>query len=137
MGTTADGGVVITGNASDVGTLKNIILVKYNSTGTLVWQKIGGPGFGGGNDVAEAADGALFVTGSILADTRDPEVFGGFAFVAEFGADGRKKKASTWGGSPNDKCERRGHCDQCQRHHCRRRVRPRAALRIQQRLEQQ
>jgi len=102
VGTTTDGGVVITGNASDVGTLNNIILVKYDSAGTLVWQKIGGPGFGGGVDVAEAADGALFVTGSILADTKDPEVFGGFAFVAEFGPDGRKKKASTWGGSAND-----------------------------------
>lgn len=101
-GTTADGGVVITGNASDVGTLNNIILVKYTSTGALAWQKIGGPGFGGGLDVAEAADGALFVTGSILADTKDPDVFGGFAFVAEFGPDGRKKKASMWGGSPAD-----------------------------------
>lgn len=102
VGTTADGGVVITGNASDIGTLNNIILVKYDGAGTLVFQKIGGPGFGGGNDVAEAADGALFVAGSILADTKDPEIFGGFAFVAEFGADGRKKKASTWGGSPNE-----------------------------------
>ena len=108
MGTTADGGVVITGNASDIGTLKNTILVKYNSTGALVWQKIGGPGFGGGLDVAEAADGALFVTGSILAYTKDPEVFGGFAFVAEFGADGRKKKASTWGGSPNESARGEG-----------------------------
>jgi hypothetical protein len=102
IGSTADGGVVITGNASDIGTLKNIILVKYDASGALVWQKIGGPGFGGGLDVVEAADGALFVTGSILADTRDPEVFGGYAFIAEFGADGRKKKASTWGGSPNE-----------------------------------
>jgi hypothetical protein len=108
MGTTADGGVVITGNASDISTLKNIILVKYSSTGTLVWQKIGGPGFGGGNDVAEAADGSLFVTGGIVASTKDPDVLGGFAFVAEFGADGRKKKASTWGGSPNDSAQGEG-----------------------------
>ena len=108
IGATADGGVVITGNASDIGTLKNTILVKYNSSGTLVWQKIGGPGFGGGLDVVEAPDGALFVTGSILADTKNPEVFGGFAFVAEFGADGRKKKASTWGGSPNDSASGEG-----------------------------
>jgi hypothetical protein len=48
------------------------------------------------------------VTGSILADTKDPEVFGGFAFVAEFGPDGRKKKASTWGGSPNDSASGEG-----------------------------
>ena len=108
IGTTADGGVVITGNATDIGTLKNTILVKYDSSGGLVWQKVGGPGFGGGLDVAEAADGALFVAGSILADTKDPDVFGGFAFVAEFGADGRKKKASTWGGSPNDSASAEG-----------------------------
>lgn len=108
MGTTADGGVVITGIASDVGTLKSTILVKYNSAGALVFQKIGGPGFGAGLDVAEAADGALFVSGNILADTRDPEVFGGFAYVAEFAADGRKKKASTWGGSPNDSASAEG-----------------------------
>ena len=36
MDTTTDGGVVITGNASDIGTLNNTILVKYNSAGTLV-----------------------------------------------------------------------------------------------------
>jgi hypothetical protein len=48
------------------------------------------------------------VTGSILADTKDPEVFGGFAFVAEFGADGRKKKAATSGGSPNDSASGEG-----------------------------
>jgi hypothetical protein len=108
LGTTADGGVVITGNASDVGTLNNTILVKYNSTGAVVWQKIGGPGFGTGLDVAEAADGALFVSGNILASTKDPEIFGGFAYVAEFGADGRKKKASTWGGSQNDSASAEG-----------------------------
>ena len=108
VGTTPDGGVVITGNALDIGTLNNIILVKYSSAGALVWQKIGGPGFGAGLDVAAAADGALFVTGGILADTRDPNVFGGFAFVAEYGADGRKKKASTWGGSPNESASGEG-----------------------------
>ncbi len=110
MGTTADGGVVITGNASDIGTLKNIILVKYNSTGTLVWQKIGGPGFGGGLDVVEAADGTLFVTGSILADTKNPEVFGGFAFVAEFACGRPQEKGFDVGRLAQRQCERRGHC---------------------------
>ena len=102
VGTAPDGSVYITGNASDVGTLKNVVLVKFTPAGDLVWQGIGGPGFGGGTDVAVAADGAVFVSGSILADTRDPNVFGGFAFVAEFTADGKKKKALVWGGSPQE-----------------------------------
>ena len=42
------GNVYITGNASDTGHSKNIILVKFNAAGSLVWEKIGGPGFGNG-----------------------------------------------------------------------------------------
>ena len=102
VGTAPDGSIYITGNASDIGADKNTILVKFTSAGDLVWQGIGGPGFGGGLDVAVAPDGELFVSGSILADTRDPNVFGGFAFVAQYSADGKKKKALVWGGSPQE-----------------------------------
>jgi uncharacterized delta-60 repeat protein len=102
VGTAPDGSVYITGNASDVGTLENTILVKFTPNGDLVWQGIGGPGFGGGLDVAVAPDGELFVSGSILADTRDPSVFGGFAFIAQFSAEGKKRKALVWGGSPQE-----------------------------------
>jgi hypothetical protein len=38
----------------------------------------------------------------VLADLRDPNVFGGFLFVAQFSADGKKRKALTWGGDPNE-----------------------------------
>ena len=95
------GNVYITGNTSDSGHLKNIILVKFNSAGSLLWDRVGGPGFGNGSDVAVSADNtAVFVSGNILSD--DPDFFGGSAFVAEFTADGKAKKANTWGGDPND-----------------------------------
>jgi hypothetical protein len=95
------GNVYITGNASDTGHSKNIILVKFNGAGDIVWEKVGGPGFGNGSDVAVSADGtAVFVSGNMLSD--DPDFFGGPAFVAEFTADGRARKANTWGGDPND-----------------------------------
>ena len=100
-GTDGLGNVYITGNAFDTGHRKNIVLVKFNAAGDLVWERIGGPGFGAGIDVAVSPDNAaVFVSGNILTD--DPDVFGGPAFVAEFTADGKAKKANTWGGSPND-----------------------------------
>ena len=97
--TDAAGNAYFTGSTSDSGHLKNIVLVKFNGAGDLIWSKVGGPGFGAGRDVAVSADGAaVFVSGSILAD--DPNFFGGFAFVAEFTAAGKAKKANTWGSSP-------------------------------------
>jgi hypothetical protein len=96
-----DGNVYITGNASDTGHSKNIVLVKFNAGGDLVWERIGGPGFGNGADVAVSPDNAaVFVSGNVLAD--DPDVFGGHAFVAEFTFEGKAKKANTWGGSLDD-----------------------------------
>ncbi len=100
-GVTTDGAgnVYFTGTTSDSGHSKNIILVKFNGAGDLLWSKVGGPGFGAGRDVAVSADGtAVFVSGNILGD--DPEIGGGFAFVAEFTSEGKAKKANTFGGIP-------------------------------------
>jgi uncharacterized delta-60 repeat protein len=102
VGTAPDGSVYITGNAFDTGHSKNIFLVKFDAGGTLVWEKIGGPGFGAGRDVAVGPDGAVFVSGNMFADIRDPEIFGGFGFVAEFTSDGKAKKANSYGGDPNE-----------------------------------
>ena len=101
FGVTTDvsGNAYFTGSTSDSGHLKNIVLVKFSGAGDLIWSKVGGPGFGTGRDVAVSPDGAaVFVGGNILAD--DPDFFGGFAFVAEFTATGKAKKANTWGSSP-------------------------------------
>jgi hypothetical protein len=101
IATDGAGNVYITGNTFDTGHSKNIILVKFDAAGTLLWEKIGGPGFGNGADVAVSADdGAVFVSGNMLAD--DPDFFGGHAFVAEFTFAGKARKANTWGGSLND-----------------------------------
>ena len=103
VGTAPDGSVYITGNASDIGVDKNVILVKFSAAGDVVWQKIGGPGFGNGNDVAVAADGEVFVSGSFLVESRDvPDAFGGLAFVAQYSADGKKRKAIQWGGAAHE-----------------------------------
>ena len=102
-GVTTDnaGNAYFTGNTSESGHLNNTVLVKFSGAGDLIWSKVGGPGFGTGRDVAVSPDGtAVFVSGNMLADTNDPNVFGGFAFVAEFTAGGRAKKANSWGSSP-------------------------------------
>ena len=101
IATDGTGNVYITGNTGDSGHLKNITLVKFNAGGNVLWQKVGGPGFGTGLDVAVSPDNtAVFVSGNILSD--DPDFFGGLAFVAEFTSAGKAKKANTWGGSLND-----------------------------------
>lgn len=101
LATDAAGNAYITGNAFDTGHTKNIILVKFSSSGDLVWERVGGPGFGAGIDVAVSPDAAsVFVSGNILSD--DPDLFGGHAFVAEFTSDGKARKANTWGGSLED-----------------------------------
>ncbi len=101
MAADSAGNVYITGNAFDTGHRKNIILVKFSAAGDLVWEKVGGPGFGAGLDVAVSPDdAAVFVSGNILSD--DADFFGGHAFVAEFTAAGKARKANTWGGSLDD-----------------------------------
>ena len=101
VATDSVGNVYFTGNTSDSGHLKNIVLVKFTSAGGLVWNKVGGPGFGTGRDVAVSpGNESVFVGGNILSD--DPDFFGGLAFVAEFTADGKAKKVNTFGGDPND-----------------------------------
>ena len=103
VGTGADGSVYITGNASDIGADQNIILVKFDANGNLVWERIGGPGFGTGLDVAVAADGEIFVTGGVLVESREfPDLSGGHAFVAQYAADGKKRRALTWGGAEHE-----------------------------------
>jgi hypothetical protein len=101
MATDGAGNIYITGNAFDTGHSQNIILVKFNAAGGLVWEKIGGPGFGAGADIAVSPDNtAVFVSGNVIAD--DPDVFGGHAFVVEFSSDGKARKGNTWGGSLDD-----------------------------------
>ena len=102
VGTGPDGGVYITGNEFAIGSKKNIILVKFDGSGNLLWEKIGGPGFGAGLDVAANAD-FVYVTGNIVVDA--PGATGGNAFVARYSPDGKAKDANAWGGNDNESGE--------------------------------
>jgi hypothetical protein len=90
-------------NAFEIGALRNIILVKFDEDGNLVWDTIGGPGFGAGQDVAVDAAGSVFVTGSIIPD--DPDAFSSDAFIVRFTADGRARRARVWGGADSESGE--------------------------------
>jgi uncharacterized delta-60 repeat protein len=99
VGTGPDGGVYFTGNTFDIGAKKNIILVKFDASGNRLWEKIGGPGFGAGLDVAANA-AFVYVTGNI-----DTGATGGNAFVARYFPDGKAKDANDWGGNDNESGE--------------------------------
>ena len=102
VGTGPDGGVYITGNEFELGAKKNIILVKFDASGNLLWEKIGGPGFGAGLGVAANAD-FVYVTGNIVVDT--PGATGGNAFVARYFPNGKAKDANAWGGNDDESGE--------------------------------
>jgi Domain of unknown function (DUF5122) beta-propeller len=100
VGTAPDGSVYITGNTFSTGNLRNIILVKFDADGAVLWEKVGGPGSGAGTDVAVSPDGNVHVTGNVLAE--DPNANSGSAFVATFLSNGKGRDAAIWGGDPTD-----------------------------------
>ena len=100
VGTAADGSVYITGSTSSTGHLRNIILVKFDANGSVVWERVGGPGSGAGTDVAVSANGNVHVTGNVLPE--DPNANSGSAFVATFLSNGKGRDAAIWGGDPTD-----------------------------------
>jgi hypothetical protein len=63
---TSDGGYALAGNTSSYGTATDTALIKYNSSGTFVWNAIKDTdsGFDNGNDVVQSSDGSLVVVGS-------------------------------------------------------------------------
>ena len=62
----ADGSIYVCGTTSSVGSGgKDIFLAKYNSSGTIQWQRaIGGTGSDEGASVAVSADGSIYVCGT-------------------------------------------------------------------------
>jgi hypothetical protein len=54
--TDAAGNVYFTGNTTDSGHLKNVVLVKFSGAGDLIWSKVGGPGFGTGQNLPIALE---------------------------------------------------------------------------------
>ena len=65
-----------------------------------MWEKVGGPGFGAGLDVAVSTNGDVHVAGNVLAEY--PNANSGPAFVATFLSNGKGRDAAIWGGDPTD-----------------------------------
>ncbi|MDJ0755276.1 MAG: right-handed parallel beta-helix repeat-containing protein [Ardenticatenaceae bacterium] len=62
---TADGGFIVAGDTSVLGTGRDVLILKLQADGTVVWQNT----YGGGNDdeasaVQQTADGGFIVTGT-------------------------------------------------------------------------
>jgi len=90
------GGVYAVGWSHSAGADPNLLVVRFDSAGSFVWQRIGGPGFGAALDVAADADGTVHVTGSVLAERDQSD---GRAFVWTLLANGKGQDAALWGDS--------------------------------------
>lgn len=96
----SDGSVVVTGAVFGSDFDLNAAVVKFDSAGTLVWDRSwsGRDGDDTGS-VAVAADGTVFLVGSTASFGVAPDD----AFVVRISPDGRGKDAVTWGGVGLDK----------------------------------
>lgn len=90
------GGAYVTGASLGAGADPNLLVVRFDSAGNFVWQRVGGPGFGSSQDIAVGANGDVHVTGNVLTDGGDS---GANAFVWTLLANGKASDASVWGGN--------------------------------------
>jgi uncharacterized delta-60 repeat protein len=99
---TSDGGYAITGT-TDVGVdASELFVAKFNSAGTLVWDKTWGGNLGSndsnGEDIAELADGNIVVVGTTSAFGS-----GGYdIFIARYSSSGTLNFDTTLGGTLGD-----------------------------------
>lgn len=91
VGTGEDGSVYVTGTSTTP--KRSMAIVKFDSDGNLLWQRLAGPTFGIGFDVAVGVNGNVYVTGdaNIQPDHSD-------AFVIALLANGKSREAAAWGG---------------------------------------
>ena len=99
-GTSPDGSVYITGLAGGLPRDESVFLVKFDGSGTLLWETLSGPAFGNGEDVVAASDGHVYVTGA-ASDSRGSSD----AFILKFLASGRPREARMWGGAGQESGE--------------------------------
>ncbi|MBO9203369.1 MULTISPECIES: BACON domain-containing protein [Niastella] len=67
--TTADGGIIVVGQTYSNTNEKDAMVVKFNSNGDIVWQKVvGGVGADNATSVAVTANGSILVAGWTLAN---------------------------------------------------------------------
>jgi prepilin-type N-terminal cleavage/methylation domain-containing protein/uncharacterized delta-60 repeat protein len=98
---TSDGGYVVTGSTELSGAgMADTILIKYNSSGTMLWNRTwGGTGVEWGNSVIQTSDGGYAVTGdtSICSPTCSYD-----ATLVKYASDGTLSWNRSIGGSGSD-----------------------------------
>lgn len=97
---TNDGGYAITGYTASYGAGNNdVILLKYDSSGTLSWSKTwGGTGNETGESLIQTSDGSLAVAG----ETYSYGAGGADAFLIKFTSAGVVSWNKVWGGASNE-----------------------------------
>lgn len=97
---TSDGGFVLTGYAYGIGAgVNDMLIAKYDSSGTLTWDKLwGGTGNDYGRSVYQTSDGGYVVVGDTIS-------FGAAnknIFIAKYASDGALSWDRTWDGGGAD-----------------------------------
>lgn len=97
---TNDGGYVIAGNTNSYGAGTNDgFLVKYSSSGTLMWNKtLGGVNYDGVYDIAETNDGGYILAG----ETYSYGAGNSDALLIKCDMSGNISWSKTWGGTGNE-----------------------------------
>ncbi len=96
---TSDGGSTVTGYSGSYGVGGDMLLAKYDSSGTLSWSKIwGASGEDYGQSLVQTADGGYAVTGR----TSSYAVGGWDMFLAKYDSSGTLSWSKVWGGAAND-----------------------------------
>jgi uncharacterized delta-60 repeat protein len=96
VGTASDGTVYMTGTSSTA--QGNAVLVKFNAAGTVLWERVAGPDFNLGFDVAAAPDSSqVYMTGHANFDSTHAD-----AFIVTVLANGRAREAARWGGDQSE-----------------------------------
>jgi uncharacterized delta-60 repeat protein len=96
----SDGSVYICGNTYSAGAGgSDAFITKFNSSGTLQWQKtLGGSDSDSGNSVAIGSDGSVYICGN----TYSAGAGGSDAFITKFNSSGTLQWQKTLGGSDSD-----------------------------------
>ena len=89
------GGAYVVGATFGAGFDPNLVAVRFDASGSFVWERVGGPGFGSAQDVAVSPDGRIVATGNVLVDGG---ASGSNAFVWTLMANGKGADAAVWGG---------------------------------------
>lgn len=99
---TSDGGYAISGETLTYGTATDAFLIKYNPSGTLLWNKTwGGNSTDHARDLIQTSDGGLVMVGynsSFGAGSSD-------LFLAKYDSSGNLSWNKSWGGASNDQVE--------------------------------